>query len=112
VEKRIAAFVAAAALAWGLAGCGTRRPAAAATGDAVIGAQRSAGRLQAIHDGLGGILQLHDSWIRGSIADAVAGIDRAFELPDEYDLFVQGVIARGRELYALISAGETEETEK
>ena len=92
-------------------GCGTR-PIVITTDDAVIGAQRSAGKLQAIHDGLGSILQFHDSWIRDSIGDAIAGIDHAFALLDEYDLFVQSLIARVRELYALISIGETEETEK
>jgi len=92
-------------------GCGTR-PIVITTDDAVIGAQRSADKLQAIHDGLGSILQFHDSWIRDSIGDAIAGIDHAFVLLDEYDLFVQNLIARVRELYTLISIGETEEADK
>jgi len=92
-------------------GCGTR-PVVVTTDDAIIGAQRSAYKLQAIHEGLGSILQIHDTWIRKSIGDAIAGIDRAFVLLDEYDLFVQSLIARVRELYTLISIGETEETDK
>jgi len=93
-----------------LVGCGSR-PAVIATDDALIEAQRSADRLQTIHDGLGGILQFHDNWIRESIDDAVGGIDRAFELLDEYDVFVQSLIARIRELYALVSDGERAETD-
>jgi len=98
-------------LCFAVMGCGTRL-IVITTDDAIIGAQRSTDKLQAIHDGLGSILQFHDSWIRESIAGAIEGIDHAFVLLDEYDLFVQSLIARVRELYTLISIGETEETDK
>ena len=85
-------------------GCGTR-PIVITTDDAVIGAQRSADKLQAIHDGLGSILQFHDSWIRDSIGDAIAGIDHAFVLLDEYDEFVLGLIRAVADLRSEIQSG-------
>lgn len=82
------------------------RPVGVATDEPLIGGQTSVAKLQAVNGSLRDLLQAYDGYITEQGHRAIGGIDEALDRLDEYDEFVQRLIARVRELESLTRTGD------